>query len=66
MGNRLTYKRGKGWLVENNIDYGTVPKVCQDLGIDFLGFEIDKYWWQVGNDRLQGIDQNGNMNLFDL
>jgi len=44
----------------------TTLKVCQDLGIDFLGFEIDNYWWQVGTDRLNGIDSNGNGILFDL
>lgn len=48
---RLTYKRGKGILVENNIEYGTLTNVCyqdcvdklgqledieQELGIDFI------------------------------
>ena len=45
---------------------GTVPKVCQELGLNFIAFEIDKKWWQVANDRLNGIDTNGNVNLFDL
>lgn len=37
MNERLTYKRGKGILVENNIEYGTLTNVCYQDCVDKLG-----------------------------
>ena len=34
---RLTYKKGKGLLVDNNIDYGTLTNVCYQNCVDKLG-----------------------------
>lgn len=39
---------------------------CKDLGIDFIGFEKDKYWYEVGCKRLNGEDANGNVKLFNI
>lgn len=36
------------------------------LNRNFIGFELEEKWVQVGNDRLQGINQKGEMNLFDI
>ena len=32
----------------------------------YIGFEIDKKWFKVAQDRLQGINQKGELNLFDI
>ena len=32
----------------------------------YIGFEIDKKWYQIASDRLQGISAKGTMNLFDI
>lgn len=34
---RLTYKRGRGMLIENNIEYGTLTNVCYQNCVDKLG-----------------------------
>ena len=44
----------------------TTLKVCQELNIDYIGFEIDKYWYDISVKRLNGEDANGNVTLFDL
>ena len=41
--------------------------VCaKRLNRRYIGFEIDEKWYNVAKDRLQGIDQKGEMNLFDI
>lgn len=45
---------------------GTTCVACKDLGIDYIGIEKDEKWYQVAKDRLEGIDQNGNVSLFNL
>ena len=45
---------------------GTVPLAAKHLGFDYIGFEIDETFYKIACDRLNGIDQNGNMNLLDL
>ena len=44
----------------------TTMVACKNLGLNYIGFELDEHWWKVGNERLQGMDQNGNINLFDI
>lgn len=65
--NHLEKTCKKGMVVLDSFcGSGTVPKVCQELELNFIAFEIDKKWWQVANDRLNGIDTNGNVSLFDI
>lgn len=45
---------------------GTVPAACQELELNYIGFEIDEKWYKVAKDRLEHIDQNGNITLFDI
>ena len=45
---------------------GTVPAACQELELNYIGFEIDEKWYKVAIDRLNHIDQNGNVSLFDI
>lgn len=45
---------------------GTVPLGCKHLKRKYIGFEIDEKWYKVAQDRLQGINAKGEMNLFDI
>ena len=45
---------------------GTTGVACQDIGRQFIGFEIEQKWVKVANDRLQKVDSNGKIGLFAL
>ena len=45
---------------------GSTLVSAKKLNRRYIGFKIDKKWYQVASDRLQGINQKGTMNLFDL
>ena len=36
------------------------------LGNQYLGFEINESFYKIATERLEGFDQNGIMNLFDV
>ena len=43
---------------------GTTAVACQELGRNFIGFEIEEKWVKVANDRLNKVDTSGQMCLF--
>ena len=45
---------------------GTTAVVCKDLGLNYIGFEKEEKWFNVATDRLNNIDQNGNVSLFNM
>ena len=45
---------------------GSTLIAAKRLGLNYIGFEIEEKWFNVAKDRLQGINQKGEMNLFDL
>ena len=46
------------------IGSGTTAIACQEIGRQFIGFEIEPKWVKVANDRLNKTDANGQMSLF--
>ena len=44
---------------------GTTAVACKEIGCKYIGFEIDEKYYNIAKDRLNGIDQHGNMSLFD-
>ena len=44
---------------------GSTLVAAKELERNYLGFEIDKKWWNVAQDRLNGINQHGQMSLLD-
>ena len=44
----------------------TTLLAARHCGRRYIGFEIDPKWYQVSCDRLKGINQKGEMNLFDI
>ena len=43
---------------------GTTCVAAKELGCQYLGFELNPTFYQIAQDRLNGIDQNGQMDLF--
>ena len=52
---------------------GTTAVACKELNRHYIGFEIDKKYYEIACDRLKGITQqdkkiieSGQMSLFDF
>lgn len=45
---------------------GTTALAAKHLGRKYIGFEINETYYKIAVDRLQGINQKGEMNLFDI
>ena len=45
---------------------GTTCLAAKHLGLNYLGFEINEIYYKIAKDRLNGINQKGEMNLFDI
>ena len=43
---------------------GTTAVACKELNRQYLGFEINKKWFDIAKDRLNGITANGQYSLF--
>ena len=43
---------------------GTTCVACKETGRRFIGMEIDKEYWKIAVDRLNGINVNGQMSIF--
>ena len=58
--------QGGGLVFDPFVGSGTTCLAAKHLGLNYLGFEINEKYYNIAKDRLSGIDQNGEMNLFDL
>ena len=45
---------------------GTTCVGAKHLNRNYLGFEIDEHYFKIAQDRINGINAKGEMNLFDL
>lgn len=43
---------------------GTTCVACKDIGRQYIGFEIEKKWFDIATDRLNKIDANGQTSMF--
>lgn len=43
---------------------GTTAVACKETGRQYIGFEIDKKWFDIAKDRLNGITAKGQYSLF--
>ena len=55
-----------GVVFDPFVGSGTTCLGAKHLGLQYLGFEINEKYFKVATDRLQGINQRGEMNLFDI
>ena len=44
---------------------GTTAVACKELGRNFIGYEINKEYYTIATDRLNGIKKNGQTSLLD-
>lgn len=44
---------------------GTTCVACKELGRQYIGFEIDEKFYKIAKDRLNGINQKGQTDLFN-
>lgn len=51
-------------IVDPFMGTGTTGVACKNLGYDFIGVEIDEKYYDIANDRLNGIRPNGETDLF--
>jgi DNA modification methylase len=42
---------------------GTTAVACQEIGRQFIGFEIEPKWVKVANDRLNKTNSNGQISM---
>lgn len=54
-----------GLVFDPFVGSGTTCVASKELGLDYLGFEINEKYYKVAKDRLNGITQNGQMSLLD-
>ena len=55
-----------GLVFDPFVGSGTTCLAAKHLGLDYIGFEIDEKYYKITIDRLNGINQKGEMNLFDI
>ena len=46
------------------IGSGTTAVACKELGVNFIGFEINEKFYKIACDRVNGIEASGQMTLF--
>lgn len=51
-------------VLDTFIGSGTTAVACQDIGRQYIGFEIEEKWCQIARDRLNKVDANGQTSLF--
>lgn len=44
---------------------GTTALAAKQLGCQYIGFELNPTFYQIALDRINGIDQKGQLDLFD-
>lgn len=45
---------------------GTTCVAAKQTNRNFIGFEISEKYYKIANDRINGIDQNGQLDLLSL
>lgn len=54
-----------GVVFDSFVGSGTTCVAAKELGRQYLGFEINEKYYKIAKDRLNGIDKNGQMDLFN-
>ena len=53
-------------ILDPFVGSGTTCVASKRLGRKYIGFEINEKYYKIAKDRLQGYNQKGEMNLFDI
>lgn len=55
---------GKNIVLDPFIGSGTTAVACKELGVNFIGFEINETFHKIAVDRVNGIEASGQVRLF--
>ena len=55
-----------GTVLDPFVGSGTSCLAAKHLGLNYIGFEINEKFYNIAQERLKGINQKGQMNLFDI
>ena len=55
-----------GTVLDPFVGSGTSCLAAKHLGLNYIGFEINEKFYKIAQDRLRGINQKGQLNLFDI
>ncbi len=58
-------KEDSGYVLDPFVGSGTTTLAAKRLGLNWLGFEINEEFYKIAVDRMNGINQKGQINLFD-
>lgn len=57
---------GGAIILDPFVGSGTTCVAAKRLGRQYIGFEINEKYYKIACDRLNGLNQKGEMNLFDI
>lgn len=57
-------ERERSIVLDTFLGSGTTCVAAKQLGCQYIGFELNPTFYQIAKDRLNGVDQNGQMDLF--
>lgn len=55
-----------GVILDPFLGSGTTARAAKNLGRKYIGYEINPTYFKIADDRLKGINQKGELNLFEL
>jgi len=50
-------------ILDTHLGSGTTAVACKELGRQYIGFEIDKKWYDIAKDRLNCVDASGQISF---
>ena len=56
-------ERERSVVLDTFLGSGTTAAAAKELGCQYIGFELNPIFYQIAVDRLNGIDQKGQMDL---
>jgi len=57
-----TYTNEGDTVLDNCMGYGTTGVACKNLGRDFIGIELDKEYFEIAKQRIEGTQYNQQIN----
>lgn len=51
-------------ILDTFLGSGTTAVACKNIGRQYIGFEINKKWFDIAKDRLNNIDASGQIGMF--
>lgn len=59
-------KDDPAFILDPYVGSGTTTLAAKHLGLNYIGFEINEKFYKIATDRMKGLNQKGQFNLFDI